>query len=567
MKVWDKLKYSNDTYYCDFAKDFHIFNPEEAFVLAQQELELILCEDFDSFTVDFSSHSLHSDSSVLTYLSDYQYSEYFEYVMEILLNYCSKSPDMLVLGYRWLENSYGVNSSAYKHRYEAQQQVSKYLNSEIINGNTTAMAIGIHWAKYSLGFSFHFTEMGSNYTFTFYSMDFERSNEIIEYRRTCWEIMLELSSNPDWDDEILSFLDTYAVNLRNQPDHAIVSSEISYVEQLLENLKCDSICYLKVIRNLLFNGKKMGVTYNKKWGDLLTGKEWTLYVLLENDFRFQELEYDIYQNKRRTLIATYGKRVSLSEIIPLVQTANNILSNLSSKHEVASFNLAFSWILQEIDEKRMCVLLQAFIQYGKHLSVDPSIVLESLHQTMSASQLLSIIKQADFPQKSEWLFCLFSMLSDEDITDQMLEEFLAFLSNQTNPMIQTYRNLKFLDKFLKIEPNIYPIACKTIFNKHYNHSMIPKLYFESIFDEQNYTPKRLLFLFKDNIDLLKDIYFYMLANSESVDVNGTFLLEFLSLKRDWIQEYSKFFWEQVANHRELDIYKNSALWKSDKHAI
>lgn len=53
IKVWDKLQKDNDNCYEQFVKDFHVFRPEEAFLLAQQKVDEIDKENFDLEVVDF----------------------------------------------------------------------------------------------------------------------------------------------------------------------------------------------------------------------------------------------------------------------------------------------------------------------------------------------------------------------------------------------------------------------------------------------------------------------------------------------------------------------------------
>ena len=66
-----------------------------------------------------------------------------------------------------------------------------------------------------------------------------------------------------------------------------------------------------------------------------------------------------------------------------------------------------------------------------------------------------------------------------------------------------YRRLKVLDKFLKIEPNIYPVACAIIFEKRYYSPFIVKVYFELLFYEQVYTPKEFCFYSKKILSFCK----------------------------------------------------------------
>lgn len=568
LKAWDNLKDSKEKCYNDFVKDFHVFRPEEAFLLAQQLVESINSKEFDACAVDFSKNLFCYEKSILTYLEGYQYSEYLEYVMEILLEYCSKTAETLVSGYKWLENSYGIDVSSYKYMYYNQKKISDYIYRVVLEGNITAMAVGFHWAEYSLGFSFHSTETRRGNKFILYNMDIKKSEGIVEYRRICWKILIILASNPAWNDDVLLFLDSYAKHLHGKPDYEIVSYEVEYVEQLLSILECDRISYLKTIQRLIFNGKKMNVKYNEKWAELLTGEKWALYHLLENDFVLSELEYEEYKNKRNTLISEYGMSLSVSEISGLVQRMNSIMSDiLIIKHDLYSINQGFELIIQQFDKVCMQEFMRAFIQYGENISIHPWLVLESLNKSMDSMQLLSTIKQADFPQKNEWLFSFFDTLPNEKAVSAMLQELIIFLSSESDKTINSssYRSLSVLDKFLSIEPNIYPVVCTIIFEKRHYSPFIVERYFKWLFRDQIHTPKEVLSLFQSNINLLQEIYFYLLKKERLDDLKGTFLIEFLSLGEDWIQKYSEVFWENAAKHIEFSHYRNSALWKSESY--
>lgn len=567
LKVWDDLKESNDPCYNDFVRDFHVFRPLEAFLLVQQVVESIDSEEFDACTVDFSKHVFCSEKSILAYLGGYQYSEYLEYVMEILLEYCSKTAETLVSGYKWLENAYGVDISAYKYEYYDQKKISNYIYTEVLKGNSTAMTLGFHWAKYSLEFSFHSTEKGRGNEFVLYDMDVKQSEGIVEYRNICWKILIQLASDLDWNDAVLSVLHLYARNLRRKPDCDIVHCEAEYVERLLSILQCDRIPYLKTIQKLLLNGEKMNVKYNEKWVELLTGKEWALYQLLKNDFMSSGLEYEEYKNKRNTSIEEYGKNILPPDIPSLVQRINSVLTDISMQDDAYGINQGFELIVQQFDKVCIQEFMLAFIKYGGNISIRPGLVLESLNKSMDTMQLLSSIKQADFPQKNEWLFSFFDTLPDDKVVPEILQELLVFLSSDSDKTINSspYRTLRVLDKFLIIEPDVYPIACYIIFEKRHYSPFIVQIYFELLFHDQIYAPKELLSLFQSDIDLLQKIYFYMLKNGKINDFGGTFLIEFLSLGESWLKKYVEMVWEQVGTHRDIDIYTNSALWKSENY--
>lgn len=568
-KAWDKLKTSGDSCYNDFARDFHVFNPEEAFLLARQLIKNLPSKGFDAASVDFSEQRFCDSKTILAYLDGYQYSEYLECVIEILLEYCSKTAETLVSGYTWLKNAYGITRSMRQYDYATQSILSDCLYKMILAGNIIAKAIGFHWAEYLLGFSFHYSEMGRKNCVTLYTMKIDQSEGSSRYRNCCWKILNELASDPAWHEDLLRFLYSYANALSEKPDHDIVSCEVKHVEHLLSALKCDCVYYLKSIQMLLINGKRMNVDYDKKWDALLTGFKWDLYQLLDEDFRSSGLKYEVYQKKREALLSEYGRNILASDIPNLVHTMNAIMSAPFMKQKAYAFNQKFGLIIQQFNTTRMQTFMQAFILYGGSISIPPRLILEPLNKSMDSTQLLSSIKRADFPQKNEWLFSFFDTLPPEKATSETLQELLLFLGNDSDKSIlsSSYRSLRVLDKFLNIEPNIYPIACSIILEKRKYSPFMARVYLELLFHDFNYTPQALLSLFQNDLDLLQEIYFYILENVIASDFNGTFLTTFLSLGDSWLQKYAELLRRQVKNNRNFNHYRcqNSALWKSKDH--
>lgn len=570
QKVWANLEKTKDPCYNDFTKDFHVFRPTESFLLARQLINDIPSEKYDASSVDFSKNRFCDKEGILAYLSGYQYSsEHLQCVMEILLEYCSKTADTLVSGYTWLKNSYGVRASTSRGDYGTQCTLSDCLYRMILKGNNTAKAVGFHWAEYLLGFSFHYSEMGRKNSVILYTMKIKRTEGIFKYRDCCWEILIKLASDQAWHVALLRFLYLYASKLSESPDYDIVSREVKYVEGLLSALNCNQVIYLKTIQTLLLNGEKINVQYDKKWAELLSGGKWELYQLLEDDFRSSSLEHEEYQNKRMVLLAEYGKACLASDMPSLVQRMNDIMSDSLLNQNGHPYCQGFEVIVQQFDSIRMQAFMDAFIQYGGGISISPVLILGPLNKSMEPSLLLSRIKNTDFPQKNVWLFSFFETLPFDEATPGMLKEWLLFLRDDSdkNLLSSSYRSLRVLDKFLRLEPNIYPISSAIIFEKRKYNAFIVRIYFEFLFCESIYSPEELLFLFQHNLSLLQDIYFYLLESDNFSDLNGTFLITFLSQNEGWLQRYTELLLKQAKGSANVESNKlqNSALWKSDNY--
>lgn len=567
LAVWNTYKNTKDRCYTDFVKDFHIFNPEEAFLQANEIIEQIKEEKFLSESTDVERNSYCVDADVLSYLTGYQYSEYMSYVMELLIIYCSKNKKTFASGQKWLENYYGVDIDSNKFGYYTQIEVSKSLLNMISDGSDIAEAIGLYWAKYALAFSFRPTEMGRGNKMVCYHLELTHSNELKEFRAICWSILISLSTNKKWLPKIFTIMDEYSRNIQGNPDYDVVNGEVEYVEKVLEALKSDQISFLKMLRRLLKNTDAMNINYDNAWRKKFSGNQWMLYQLLENDFVASELEYEDYKKQREEKLVEYGKQLKIEDIKNWVTSANDLLSDKLLDRDTFTINQGIQQIVNQMEVDELQEFLKAYIEHGTNMNVRPWSILEKLNKLADSTALLLYIKESTFPQKDEWMFSFFETLPKEKVNVKYMEELLGYLRSDLDKSItsSSFRDLRMLDKFMIIDSNIYPVVCDIIYEKRNYNSFIAEMYLEGLFNDKIYSPNELLLLFNDNINLLQEIYFYMLERGRFTDYSGVFLLEFLILGESWLQKYAELFWKVAEKHRDHDYHIYEALWKTDDY--
>lgn len=564
LKTWKKLKESNDTCFEKFVEDFHVFKAEEGFLLAKERIDRIKQEQFYPMIVDFSKNEHNINENILSLLEGYYCSDFLNYVVELLIDYCGKSVKTLITGYKWLENNYGIEADSYRYAYYTQRKIGEELLHFMELGNVIAMALGMQWAKYAL--RFYFSPVGSKRgnTFCVYHIEMRNSKGVEEYRQYCWNILLLLSKRSDCNDSMLSYLEEYSRSLHGDTDYEIINSEIGYIEEILNALDCDRVRFLKVIERLQHNLKKCNTSLDKKWNHKLRGNRWNLYKLFEDEYISSELEYDDYKEYREKRIIDYARGVDKKDIYALVHDVNEIVVDLTSTRDVYEINQGFGLLVQNIDKEILVEFLDAYIKAGNDLSLSPWTVLVNINRDGKSDDLFKKLNKEEYPQKNEWLFVFFDTLPKETIDKKWLNELLAFLESDSDKNIISsgYRRLRFLDKFIDVEPNIYPVACSIIYNKRHYNSFMVEIYFGLLFHKQIYSPKELLKFFEKDEELLQDIYFYTLSGGRLEDYTGEFLQEFIGIDDAWLQRYSDMFWDDKSKD---DYQKSIVLWKSDNY--
>lgn len=565
MKVWNGFKNQQDPCFEDFVKVFHTFKPGEAFLIAQDKVNHIQPEKINVHNTDFTKNCYCAEEEVLEFLTGYKYSEDIDYAMEILLQFSGKKEETLISGYKWLEDNYGIDMESYKYEYYTQKKVGAYLYKEIENENVIAMAIGLQWTRHALAFAFHPIEIRQSNRMVSYYLEVKNTKGVKEYRHLCWSVLLTLAGKKDWREKVILALEEYVNRIQTESNREIALSDLEDVEHLVSVLECNRIGFLKVIQKLLYKYSKWGIECDKKWNEKLNGEIWNIYHLLENDFTVSGLGYEDYEEERNRRIEKYGKECLTKDMRSFVHSLNDILSDPLIKREAYDINQGIELIIRQFDEEHLLVFLDEFIKGGEAISIQSSIVLGPLNRTGDSIELFSNLRNACFPQQNDWLFGFFETLPNEKVSSEMLAEFLRFLRDDSDRYLRSsaLRKLRVLDKFLELEPNIYPIACNIILEKGVYSYFIIMVYFQSLFNENVYSPQELFSLFQNNLALLQDVYCCALRCGELIDYNGAFLSEFLVLGDSWLQKYSEVFWDNAKESKSFNLNRNKILWKSE----
>lgn len=567
LKVWKYFKDNSNLDYEHFVEDFHVLDPEESFLFVQSKLQNLQEGDFDPLTVDFKINEGSSDRDVLNFLTGYHNSNYLNYVMDLLLEYCTKSEAFFKCGCSWLENNYGIDIESSAYDYATQKVITKRLASAIENGNQIAMIVGLKWASYSLGFNFQPIEMGRNNTIKFCYFNVTYSTGLKEYRNICWNIMLNLANNTLLKKRVMNFLYDYANHLYGDVDIELVKGDLEYVEELLSEICCDEIDFLELINCLFNNINKLNLSIDEKWESMLHGDLWELHQLLTFNYHNSNMEYEKYNRTRKEAIIQYGKRLSISKIKKFIQTANHLFNDLTKNRNDYYINEGINLIVDQFDVEKLKVFLDEFMRCGPNLDIHPTKLLHVLNRKTDSSQLLESIKEAQFPQKMYWCYIFFDTLPEEKVNENMLNEFIIFLKDDVANVekVAKYRDIKVLHKFLSIEPDIYRKICLYFVLNYRSNQLIIGSYLSSLFDIRTYSLEKLNELFKGDLDFVSKIYFILLKENRHLDYSSDYLVHFLSLGDSNIHRYSKILISYKYNDFSYAYLQIQSLWNSQNY--
>lgn len=566
LKVWDKFEEEKSQYYESFVRDFHIYRPIIGFKIADEKIKSIEQKEFNISEIDYDRKGFRNSDSPLEYLTGYQNSNELLRVYQLLMKYAGKTSLTLIESYNWLESYYGLQP---KGTDNTQKIICEYLLEDIKKGNSNAMAIGYMWAKYLLSYSFESVIPDKNNSFIIRSWHIDYDSYISEHRKVSWHILNSLVSKLEWKDKVLAFLGEFAdkiyhKNSSSKIDITILEEDLVQIENILSQCRTTRIGYLKILSKILNSVKKIGMSLKGELEECLIGKEWEIYSLFRNDRRFFECSIKEYKNYRQEQIASYfssKKNIDEKELISLV---DNMLGDPLLSEDYYYINEALTYLISDLDFYDDKKLFNELINSSGNINIQPNVILEKILSNHNYKEILTDLKNTDDNFKNKWIYFYFDILPADCIDVSMYEKLVNFVKfDIKNNKINYIRNLNFLEKFLIIKPNIYIEISKIILANFSENKDASCFYLENLFDEGLYTPEKLLLLYKDEVEVLYNIYFKLLEEGITFDYTGEFFITFLKNNEEFLKKYIDILIIRKAWNTGNEDGRIERLWKSE----
>lgn len=563
LSVWNKFEKENSQYYESFVRDFHIYKPVTGFKIADEKIKSIEEKEFNITEINFDRKGLYNSNSPLEFLTGYQNSNELLRVYQLLMKYAGKTSSTLIESCDWLESYYGLQP---KGTDNTQKIISEYLLEDINKGNSNAMVIGYRWAKYLLSYSFESIILDKNNSFIIRSWHIDYDSYISEHRKVSWYILNSLVSKLEWKDKVLAFLGEFAdriyhKNSSSKIDIKILEEDLVQIENILSQCRTTRIGYLKILSKILNSVKNFGMTLKGELEKYLIGKEWEIYSLFRNDRRFFECSIKECKNYRQEQIIRYfcsKKNVDEKELISLV---DNMLGDPLLSKDYYYINEALTYLINDLDLYDDKKLFDALINSSGNINIQPNVILEKILNKENNREILADLKNTNSNFKNKWIYFYFDILPANCIDIDMYEELLNFVKfDIKNNKINYIKNLSFLEKFLIINSNIYIEISKIILANFSENKAASCSYLEDLFDEGLYTPEKLLLLYKDEVEVLYNIYFKLLEEGITFDYTGEFFIVFVKNNEEFLKKYSNIYIMRKDRNTDEDG-RIERLWK------
>lgn len=119
------------------------------------------------------------------------------------------------------------------------------------------------------------------------------------------------------------------------------------------------------------------------------------------------------------------------------------------------------------DKEKLYHFAKCYVEKGNYIELRPYILIKNLILHYGSEYVYNFIWGREFAQKNRWQFEFFEIFPKEEVNSLWLERLIKFLEDDGDKEIKSspYRDLRFLENFVLLEPEIYCIATKIILKK------------------------------------------------------------------------------------------------------
>ena len=569
-KVWDKYESEGERCFEDFVVTFHMFRPEDAFLIAEEKIKSINSCVVENKHIDFDKHVMNNDEKILGLLSGYGNSLYLKTAIELLLEYVAKSEENTIVGFQFIKNVYGIDQDSCLYGFYSEQTVCNTLLN-YSGENLYVLRFMLAVIKEYLKFEFRPAEMGRGNTFRLYHLELSNDENVIKYRKLCWEIATKLAQILELKTDFESFLKQYAISIRGANDKDVVLEDKRYIETIMQQSSLGNLKRALITRDLYYGWTKLHVEYEKE-DSVFSSKEWELFTALDDDFIYSDLEYDEYEKQHLSNLKKIANTITGEELRKLVYSAVELIKEFKFEkdrdkqykitHSIEIIANSFNG-----DAEKNLALFEAALEKADELAINPGVVLKDLFCILTPNEIYVRINERQSAARNKWNFSFFESIPSEEVNKDIYDKLIVFLKDDSDREIKSsaYRSLRFLDKFMRIDEKIYIHASRIILEKTRYSTFIVEMYFALLFHEACYYPEKVVDLYSSDIPLLQDIYFFMLRRGTLEDLHGVFLQAFISVDETWIRKYADYIVSSINEGHDHDSYRYKTLWKTDDY--
>ena len=552
-KVWDELATEKSPVFFEFVKVFFFVSPTETLMILQNKIdseEDITCKWCDIDTKKGKNYQ-HVTNEIIETLGGFADMQDLPTACDLFFQYYLKRPDLYVEFYHAVNLYFGIGKDSAYYDYFTQITFFEKIKEYSDNWKRESVVfLFCEVAENFLKLYFFPVEVGRKNTFITHQIPLTISKGVKKYRQLIWESLISLCKIEKYKEKVRKILSSYDGNIKIA-SIPVIQFDLIFIDSILKAyFSPDELENCIMVDKLAHVFDRMNIPCKSLFAVYFKGKKFQLYRLLKGPDDKIGIDYRESKKLKQQSIKKYVSNCNLRMFKELIDVCKDI-----AKFDDNTFwqlgeglGIAFDAISQQKD--LYVDAIKYYIKNDTPNNLPPDHLVDTLFSLLSDAEVYQIINSGEYSQKNAWIYAYYHELPPDLISKNHLQELYSFLKDTSDKDItfSTIRDVDFLDKYNRIDPQAFIKGCKIILAKMEYSPFIVHIYFASLFNKYCNTPQKIISKFNSNLELLEEVYCAMLSyDYNHHDYDGQFLKEIYLVKPSILDKYISYLIDKKDN--------------------
>lgn len=559
INYWKRIRDNNDKSF-NFLKSFWFYLQDQTLEFSYQYIHTFPKIEETIYNTSYESNQFnyHKDN-IIELLGNYLRinNNHLKDSIELLFEYITRRPDKLPELIHKIREILIFDREDERSNFYRQKTLFNIL-IDGVNKNDELLSTSFYeLSKTFLSYKFQQFKEGRNNSFIHYQYSVPNNNSIQEFRTKIWNTIDNcFSSRPD---EALKLLKNYS-RIHPETNKEVMEFDIPFVLIIIDNhLSNENFEHCKYVQTQirLFKKHQFDLPEFSNFTNRYVNEAYLTFLKIDWDrFRDKEMydfeNYQEYEKLKEAEIRASFIFTNIDEINAFYDDIFIFLKNLAENNW--NYNNTLDFVIDEnctIDFDIGLAILKKVVEKGNEIKYIPREVFRNhLKIESTANQIWEIIQQIEFEFKELWELSFYDFIDESLISEDLTKSLLKTISQINNPNIIYFDRL---ERFLKIEPNLFQIILKTITEKNEREGTQLQVWI-------NFFSKHLNHL-GDDFELIKKAYIQQNLIQNDFDFEGKGLLELLKIDKNFLIEFVESLYSASENHSLEGNHSNmSYVW-------
>lgn len=550
ISAWNHAPADQDM---EYLKSFYRVDPDKALSMIKDHIDREDAVDFDlrGFDIVGKKNNHNISTKEIEILGGYKYSDNYEDAVDLLMLYFTKRPDLIMDFYFVITEQLLYDEYSWDNKYDHELRLIDTLWNAAEEGeNYNNSILYLHIAEYALKTEVSYIEnVRNSRSVRFVTMAIGFTEEIAAIRSGIWKSLGILRKNDAYREIVNRILTEIHFSRLDEDDFKdYLESDFDVIfENIIAKDNPDFFDAL-IIDRYKEAAEQIGVTTDERFLTATKNQNFRLYKMLTREhLDSRTIEED--DRIRKECISKEICSYKLDDYIELFKSCKYLEKTVNERDQWGlntGLDCVFD-ILEEKNELYVDVITEYFNENAP-LKLNGYRQINYLINQIGYESTLALVSSKEFDKKGYWLSLIWECLSDEKITEQVVNDYKRFVLkhiNEDNPIVPS---VQMLCRYGEKDQELKTKVIKTVIER-------PKLSAAFLgYAYNDYDVEFTLHVFRDNMEELSSIYMSAIENGNYFDYDGKLFIKVFEQRSEIWNKY-------------VDWVKDNTHHNDNKHSI